>query len=186
MPAQQEEEYKGREKERNSEEDRVARGHMNTTSELFARIATELSEVDLILQQIAVRSRRERRGAQKWEMPRTLTEEVLAQVWGQVLHYERVGIRDSIFELGGHSLLAIQLLSRVSDAFGVDLPLNRLFEMPTVAGMATLLAEYSGDPDGVEQTAQMLLDLAYLSDEEAEAMFAEDEEAEATLEEKDK
>ena len=64
--------------------------------------------------------------------PHTPEQEVLANIWSRVLHVERVGLRDNFFELGGHSLLAMQLLSRVRDAFHVELPLRSLFESPTL------------------------------------------------------
>ncbi|MBW4632890.1 MAG: amino acid adenylation domain-containing protein [Iphinoe sp. HA4291-MV1] len=68
--------------------------------------------------------------------PRTLTEEILAKLWAEILNLKQVGIHDNFFELGGHSLLATQVISRLRSVFEVDLPLRRLFEFPTVADLA--------------------------------------------------
>ncbi|MCP4656179.1 MAG: amino acid adenylation domain-containing protein, partial [bacterium] len=87
--------------------------------------------------------------------PRSPVEEMLADIWTEVLGRSRVtgrvGIHDDFFELGGHSLLAIQVTSRVRAAFGLDLPLHLLFEKPTVAAFAqsveaALAAGSSGAP----------------------------------------
>jgi amino acid adenylation domain-containing protein len=67
--------------------------------------------------------------------PRNPIEDVLVGIWTQVLGVEKVGIYDNFFELGGHSLLATQVMSHVGKAFEVELPLRRLFESPTVAGL---------------------------------------------------
>jgi amino acid adenylation domain-containing protein len=71
--------------------------------------------------------------------PQTSIEEVLVKIWVEVLGIKRVGIRDNFFELGGHSLLATQLVSRVRDAFGVELPLRRVFEAPTISELSKIV-----------------------------------------------
>ena len=74
--------------------------------------------------------------------PRNDVEQRLAAIWAEVLKYRRVGIHDNFFtHLGGHSLLATQLVSRLRDAFGVDLPLRRLFEAPTIAELALVIED---------------------------------------------
>jgi acyl carrier protein len=73
--------------------------------------------------------------------PRGPEEEMLVGIWSQVLGVPRVGVHDNFFELGGHSLLATQLASRVREAFGVDIPLSKLFERPTVAQLAELIQQ---------------------------------------------
>ena len=70
------------------------------------------------------------------EAPRTVTERQLASIWSEVLGVASVGIRENFFDLGGHSLLATQVTSRILRAFGVALPLKRLFESPTIAQLA--------------------------------------------------
>ena len=89
--------------------------------------------------------------SQPYTAPRGPTEEVLASIWMDVLQRERVGAHDNFFELGGHSLLAMRVLSRVQAAFAIDLPMVRLFEHPTVAGLARCVeAETTNEPRDVE------------------------------------
>jgi hypothetical protein len=72
--------------------------------------------------------------------PRTAVEELLAQIWRELLRVERVGVSDNFFELGGHSLLATQVVSRVRQAFAREVALRTLFEAPTVGELAARLA----------------------------------------------
>lgn len=73
--------------------------------------------------------------------PTTLTEQVVASLWAQVLGLEQVGLHHTLFDLGGHSLSATQILSRVRDVFQVEIPLRGLMDAPTVAGLARLIEQ---------------------------------------------
>jgi len=68
--------------------------------------------------------------------PRTETEQILADIWAEVLDLERVGVKDNFFELGGHSLLATQLVSRLCRKFNIELPLKAIFEDGTIEKIA--------------------------------------------------
>ncbi|HNG95154.1 MAG TPA: condensation domain-containing protein, partial [Acidobacteriota bacterium] len=74
-------------------------------------------------------------------IPTTPTEELIAQIWAEVLGRDSVPIDAGFFELGGHSLLAVRVLARMRDAFQVELPLRRLFEVQTVTGIAAVIDE---------------------------------------------
>ncbi|MES1244774.1 MAG: non-ribosomal peptide synthase/polyketide synthase [Acidobacteriota bacterium] len=84
------------------------------------------------------------------ERPRTLTEEVVAGIWCELLGRERVGIHDDFFAAGGHSLLATRLAARLQQVFHLDLPLREVFQAPSVAGLAALLEEARGEAPGPE------------------------------------
>ncbi|MBD2435731.1 non-ribosomal peptide synthetase [Nostoc sp. FACHB-110] len=73
--------------------------------------------------------------------PRTTTEEVLAAIWSKVLRIEKIGIYNNFFELGGHSLLATQVISRVRQTWGVEIPLQSLFAHPTIAQFAQIIEQ---------------------------------------------
>ncbi|NOK12218.1 non-ribosomal peptide synthase/polyketide synthase, partial [Corallococcus exercitus] len=84
--------------------------------------------------------------AREFVAPRTPMEAQVAELYASLLNVQRVGATDSFFELGGHSLLATRLTSRLRTAYQVDLPLQALFESPTVADLAARIAASARDP----------------------------------------
>ena len=71
--------------------------------------------------------------------PRTPTEERICAVWAEVTKLDQVSVDDDFFESGGNSLMAVSLVNRLSRAFGCSLPLQILFEAPTVAQLAPIV-----------------------------------------------
>jgi SAM-dependent methyltransferase/acyl carrier protein len=107
----------------------------------------------------------------EYQAPRTPTERAIAEIWGRILKVDRVGIDDNFFELGGHSLLATQTMSRIRQTFRVDLPLRAIFESPTVASLAAMVADRPVREE-LSTAERLLRDLDELSDEEAERLLA--------------
>jgi amino acid adenylation domain-containing protein len=106
--------------------------------------------------------------------PRNEVEAGLAEMCRELLGLERVGVDDSFFELGGHSLLATQFISRVREAFGVELPLRTLFERPSVADLAeSIQAAKASSPGDMDQIAALLEMVGQLSEEQVEKLLAE-------------
>ncbi|HVH12151.1 MAG TPA: phosphopantetheine-binding protein, partial [Longimicrobium sp.] len=87
-------------------------------------------------------------------------EEVLLDAWRELLGVGDIGTHDDFFQLGGHSLVGMQVISRIRQRFGVELPLRAVFEAPTVAALAALVDE------------AILLELEGMTDEEALAQMA--------------
>ncbi|MEM7588399.1 MAG: condensation domain-containing protein, partial [Acidobacteriota bacterium] len=77
--------------------------------------------------------------AREYRAPETPTEGIVAGIWSEVLGVDRVGLDDHFFDLGGHSLLATQVVSRLRNAFEVEVPLRKLFEAPTVAQLVLVV-----------------------------------------------
>jgi acyl carrier protein len=111
--------------------------------------------------------------AENFVPPQTPLEEVVAGIWAEVLRLEQIGVHDNFFTLGGHSLLATQVISQLRDLFYMEIPLRRLFEHPTVAEFVAMLLHDPETRGQVEKTAQLLLSLSQLSEEEVESRLEE-------------
>ena len=111
----------------------------DANSFLMTQIATELCTAKQILGIIDSRGRRNRPDLAALIAPRNPLEKIVVELWSEVLRLDRVSVEDNLFELGGDSLLATMLLSRVRDVFQVELSLQDIFDLPTVAGLAGLI-----------------------------------------------
>ena len=92
----------------------------------------------------------ERTGRGEYVAPRTAAEQMVAEIWANLLGLPNISLHDNFFELGGHSLLATRVMVRVRTATGVELPLRALFENPTVAKLAAHI-----DSSAPESTASL-------------------------------
>ncbi|MCY8068873.1 lichenysin non-ribosomal peptide synthetase LicA [Bacillus haynesii] len=84
-------------------------------------------------------------GTAEYAAPRNEYEEKMVGIWQEVLGAEQVGIHDQFFDLGGHSLKAMTMLAKIHKAFGVEVPLQILFEKPTVAALSDFVSEAEKD-----------------------------------------
>jgi acyl transferase domain-containing protein/thioesterase domain-containing protein len=82
--------------------------------------------------------------------PATAIERELATMWRELLGVERVGRDDDFFELGGQSLIAVRLFTRMKKRYSIDLPLSTLFEAPTIAQCAVIVATKLGVVDAID------------------------------------
>jgi hypothetical protein len=92
--------------------------------------------------------------------PRSQSERILAEIWCKLLNLPRVGVYDNYFRLGGHSLLAIRVISRIREAFQIELPMSSIFEAPTVAELAETIEH------------QLIAEIEELSESEAATLAA--------------
>jgi amino acid adenylation domain-containing protein len=79
-------------------------------------------------------------GVRQYEEPQGAIEELLADIWAQLLKMERVGRHDNFFDLGGHSLLAVRAIARVQEALKVEVAIRDLFARPVLQNFASALA----------------------------------------------
>jgi acyl carrier protein len=89
------------------------------------------------------------------DRPRTPIEQRVVDVWREVLGVGHIGLDDDFFAVGGHSLAAMRVLSRIRDAFDVDLPLDVMFVSPTPARVATAIADEQAAAAGSMPVARL-------------------------------
>jgi acyl carrier protein len=105
--------------------------------------------------------------------PRFPAEATLAKIWADVLGIDRVGIQDDFFDLGGDSLAASRVVSRVIQQFQLEIPLQTLFDSPTIAAMAAVITAHQGKTLDEQGLSTLLNELDSLSDEEAKRLEGE-------------
>jgi amino acid adenylation domain-containing protein len=86
--------------------------------------------------------------------PQTELEQIIATVWQQVLHLEKVGVEDSFFDLGGHSLLMAQAQSKLREVVGREVSIIELFKYPTISSLAKYLSEEPEEKSSVGQSQE--------------------------------
>ena len=118
------------------------------------------------------RTRREADG--DYVAPQDEVEAEMAALWEELFGLQRLSVNDNFFELGGNSLLGIQLISRVRKEFQVELPLNTLFESPTVVGLATAISEMRLREKEAEEIERLLREIESLSPDELQATLAQE------------
>ncbi|MBI1822713.1 MAG: FkbM family methyltransferase, partial [Nitrospirae bacterium] len=91
------------------------------------------------------------RPIQEFVRPQTEMEKALGSLWTELLKVENIGINDSFFDLGGQSLQAIKVVSRIRDIFGVDLPIQALFENSTISELAQAVREMKLSSENVNR-----------------------------------
>jgi acyl transferase domain-containing protein len=118
------------------------------------------------------RSRPARAG--QYVPPSTETEAVLAGVWEEVFGFEPIGSSDDFFELGGHSLLAIDMISRVREALGGEIPLGLVFESSRLASLARMVEGAVPEVEDPERFEELLREVEALSPEEAARLLRDE------------
>ena len=98
--------------------------------------------------------------------PSSDTEAVIVGIWQELLGVAPIGINDNFFELGGHSLLAVQMISQLRSQFQVEVTIQNLFDLPTIAKLAERIDSMAGDLGDVEIVARLLDHVENLSETE--------------------
>jgi amino acid adenylation domain-containing protein/non-ribosomal peptide synthase protein (TIGR01720 family) len=109
--------------------------------------------------------------SKQYVAPRNETEQILAEIWQDVLGIEQVGITDDFFDLGGHSLVAIQIRSRIQICFDLDFPVKNIFEKSTIEVLANEVVRLQINQHDKNLLDELLKELDQLSDEDAKQLL---------------
>ncbi|MDC3735982.1 non-ribosomal peptide synthase/polyketide synthase [Pseudomonas syringae pv. syringae] len=109
-----------------------------------------------------------------YEAPQGEIEQIIADVWQELLGIEQVGRHDNFFELGGHSLLAVQVILRARETFGVEVPLRGLFEHPSLQALADLITTLQLAQYGSDDLMDLEHEMASLSESELLSILSKD------------
>jgi acyl transferase domain-containing protein/acyl carrier protein len=104
--------------------------------------------------------------------PRNDDEATVADLWQDILGLDGIGVHDNFFDLGGHSLIATQLVSRLQQAFGVNVELDMFFSAPTIAEFTEALQQKQIERSGEDEMARLLDRLEEMTEEGAAALLA--------------
>lgn len=66
-------------------------------------------------------------------------EKALASLWRKLLRIDKVGLNDNFFDLGGNSLLALQTIAKIHQEQGIDIPVVKLYQHPTIGGISDFI-----------------------------------------------
>ena len=147
----------------------------------FHYIASSLRSVDQIREHVRGGNRSGAVRAAVPVPPRTGIERQLAALWIELLGIPEVGIHDNFFDLGGHSLAAVQLVSRVRQAFRVDLSLDAVYSAAfTVAELAMAIEMRLMEQADPDQYAGLLAEVDGLSDEEVRVLLEQERDAQGS------
>jgi acyl transferase domain-containing protein/acyl carrier protein len=138
----------------------------------FARARMRALAGSIICETAEPGSESESKPRKDYVSPSTPLEQTIADLWQELFGVESVGVHDNFFDLGGNSLLGIQLMSRLRKTFLLELPMNNLYESPTVAGLAAAVAQVQVQEKEREELELLLKEIESLPDDELEARLA--------------
>ena len=143
-------------------------------SALLVAIANELSDPAQVLEAIAARIRARPDTGNEYVAPRNSAERTIAEILGELLGFDRIGVEDNFFQMGGHSLLAMQVLFRIREAFGVELSAKDLYDGDFTPAQLAMKVMHSRLPTADPGRVDVLIaKLDRLSDREIRTLLEE-------------